>query len=87
MEGLKDWLEAVYTARIPCAFVSTLDRRNMVEALDRMELSKYFQVSNIWEELKRTAYWYNDKPHLILDYTQRAEQKIFILGLSWPSII
>ncbi|KAJ1394130.1 Phosphoglycolate phosphatase-like, domain 2 [Sesbania bispinosa] len=44
MEGLKDWLEAVYTARIPCAVVSSLDRRNMVESLDRMGLNKYFQA-------------------------------------------
>lgn len=44
MDGLNDWLEAVYTARIPCAVVSSLDRRNMLEALERMGLSKYFQV-------------------------------------------
>ncbi|XP_061375088.1 5-amino-6-(5-phospho-D-ribitylamino)uracil phosphatase, chloroplastic isoform X2 [Gastrolobium bilobum] len=44
MEGIKDWLEAVYTARIPCAVVSSLDRRNMVEALERMGLKKYFQA-------------------------------------------
>ncbi|KAF3969972.1 hypothetical protein ACB098_06G132800 [Castanea mollissima] len=44
MEGLKEWLDAVYTARIPCAIVSSLDRRNMVEALERMELKKYFQA-------------------------------------------
>ncbi|KAJ7965120.1 Haloacid dehalogenase-like hydrolase superfamily protein [Quillaja saponaria] len=44
MEGLKDWMEAVYTARIPCAVVSSLDRRNMVEALERLSLTKYFQA-------------------------------------------
>ncbi|KAL1290127.1 5-amino-6-(5-phospho-D-ribitylamino)uracil phosphatase, chloroplastic isoform X1 [Arachis hypogaea] len=44
MEGLRDWLEAVHTARIPCAVVSSLDRKNMVEALERMELNKYFQA-------------------------------------------
>ncbi|KAG4975290.1 hypothetical protein AAZX31_11G239500 [Glycine max] len=44
MDGLNDWLEAVYTARIPCAVVSSLDRRNMLEALERMGLSKYFQA-------------------------------------------
>ncbi|XP_027335886.1 5-amino-6-(5-phospho-D-ribitylamino)uracil phosphatase, chloroplastic isoform X2 [Abrus precatorius] len=43
-DGLKEWLEAVYTARIPCAVVSSLDRRNVVEALERMELKKYFQA-------------------------------------------
>ncbi|KAI4306535.1 hypothetical protein L6164_029804 [Bauhinia variegata] len=45
MEGVKDWLEAVRTARIPCAVVSSLDRRNLVEALDRMGLIKYFQAT------------------------------------------
>ncbi|MED6197750.1 hypothetical protein PIB30_059560 [Stylosanthes scabra] len=44
MEGLRDWLEAVHTARIPCAVVSSLDRKNMVEALERMGLNKYFQA-------------------------------------------
>lgn len=44
MEGLKEWLEAVSTARIPCAVVSSLDRRSMVKALERMGLEKYFQV-------------------------------------------
>lgn len=48
MEGLKEWLDAVYTARIPCAIVSSLDRRNMVEALERMELKKYFQVGDFF---------------------------------------
>ncbi|KAL5799761.1 hypothetical protein ACOSQ3_032856 [Xanthoceras sorbifolium] len=43
-EGLQEWLDAVSTARIPCAVVSSLDRRNMVEALERMGLSKYFQA-------------------------------------------
>ncbi|XP_028778808.1 5-amino-6-(5-phospho-D-ribitylamino)uracil phosphatase, chloroplastic-like [Neltuma alba] len=45
VEGLKDWLEAVYTARIPCAVVSSLDRRSMTEALERMGLQKYFQAT------------------------------------------
>ncbi|KAL0003491.1 hypothetical protein SO802_017272 [Lithocarpus litseifolius] len=44
MEGLKEWLDAVSTARIPCAIVSSLDRRNIVEALERMGLKKYFQA-------------------------------------------
>lgn len=44
MEGLKEWLSAVSTARIPCAVVSSLDRTNMVEVLLRMGLYKYFQV-------------------------------------------
>ncbi|KAM5556823.1 5-amino-6-(5-phospho-D-ribitylamino)uracil phosphatase, chloroplastic [Rosa sericea] len=44
MEGLKEWLEAVSTARIPCAVVSCLDRRSMVKALERMGLEKYFQA-------------------------------------------
>ncbi|GLT38462.1 hypothetical protein SLA2020_127100 [Shorea laevis] len=43
-EGLEEWLDAVYTARIPCAVVSCLDRRNMVDALERMGLKKYFQA-------------------------------------------
>lgn len=43
-EGLKDWLDAVSTARIPCAVVSNLDRRNMIDALERMGLQKYFQA-------------------------------------------
>ncbi|XP_063936021.1 5-amino-6-(5-phospho-D-ribitylamino)uracil phosphatase, chloroplastic isoform X1 [Daucus carota subsp. sativus] len=44
MEGLKEWLSAVSTARIPCAVVSSLDRTNMVEVLLRMGLYKYFQA-------------------------------------------
>lgn len=44
MEGLQEWLDAVSSARIPCAVVSGLDRRKMVEALERMGLLKYFQV-------------------------------------------
>ncbi|XP_068315212.1 5-amino-6-(5-phospho-D-ribitylamino)uracil phosphatase, chloroplastic [Pyrus communis] len=44
VEGLKEWLDAVSTARIPCAVVSSLDRRNMTEALERMGLKKYFQA-------------------------------------------
>lgn len=56
MEGLEDWLEAVYNARIPCAVVSSLDRKNVVEALERMGLNKYFQVGNTCEELKSYCY-------------------------------
>lgn len=44
LEGVEEWLEAVSTARIPCAVVSSLDRRNMVEALERMGIKKYFQA-------------------------------------------
>ncbi|KAK9124692.1 hypothetical protein Sjap_014294 [Stephania japonica] len=44
IEGLKEWLDAVSTARIPCAIVSCLDRKSLVEALHRMGLSKYFQA-------------------------------------------
>ncbi|XP_050211195.1 5-amino-6-(5-phospho-D-ribitylamino)uracil phosphatase, chloroplastic [Mercurialis annua] len=43
-EGLKEWLDAVARARIPCAVVSSLDRVNMVEVLERMGLKKYFQA-------------------------------------------
>jgi len=45
-EGLRDWLDAVTTARIPCAVVSNLDRKNMINALERMGLQKYFQASH-----------------------------------------
>ncbi|XP_041001051.1 phosphoglycolate phosphatase-like isoform X1 [Juglans microcarpa x Juglans regia] len=44
MEGLREWLDAVSTASIPCAVVSSLDRRYMVEALEQMGLKKYFQA-------------------------------------------
>ncbi|XP_040991852.1 5-amino-6-(5-phospho-D-ribitylamino)uracil phosphatase, chloroplastic-like [Juglans microcarpa x Juglans regia] len=44
MEGLKEWLDAVSTSRIPCAVVSSLDRRYIVEALREMDLKKYFQA-------------------------------------------
>ncbi|XP_073016094.1 5-amino-6-(5-phospho-D-ribitylamino)uracil phosphatase, chloroplastic [Primulina eburnea] len=44
MEGLKEWLDAIATSRIPCAVVSSLDRKNMVEALERMGLKKFFQA-------------------------------------------
>nr|CAD1839883.1 unnamed protein product [Ananas comosus var. bracteatus] len=44
MDGLKDWLDAVHTAGIPCAVVSSIERRCLVEALNRMGLNKYFQL-------------------------------------------
>ncbi|XP_066362769.1 5-amino-6-(5-phospho-D-ribitylamino)uracil phosphatase, chloroplastic-like [Miscanthus floridulus] len=44
VEGLREWLDAVQTAGIPCAVASSLDRRCMIEALDRMALSKYFKA-------------------------------------------
>lgn len=44
MEGLKEWLDAVSTARIPCAVVSSLDRRIMVDILEKMGLMTYFQA-------------------------------------------
>ncbi|XP_073282294.1 5-amino-6-(5-phospho-D-ribitylamino)uracil phosphatase, chloroplastic-like isoform X4 [Primulina huaijiensis] len=44
IEGLKEWLDAIATSRIPCAVVSSLDRKNMVEALERMGLKKFFQA-------------------------------------------
>lgn len=44
VEGLEEWLDAVSTSRIPCAVVSSLDRKNMVEALEGMGIKKYFQV-------------------------------------------
>ncbi|OAY46358.1 5-amino-6-(5-phospho-D-ribitylamino)uracil phosphatase, chloroplastic [Manihot esculenta] len=45
IEGLKEWLDAVARAGIPCAVVSSLDRINMVGALERMGLKKYFQAT------------------------------------------
>ncbi|XP_078436381.1 haloacid dehalogenase-like hydrolase (HAD) superfamily protein isoform X2 [Wolffia australiana] len=44
VEGLREWLDALYTAGAPCAVVSCLDRRSMMEALERMDLRKYFQA-------------------------------------------
>ncbi|XP_043724130.1 5-amino-6-(5-phospho-D-ribitylamino)uracil phosphatase, chloroplastic isoform X2 [Telopea speciosissima] len=44
IEGLEEWLDAVSTARIPCAAVSYLDRINLVEVLQQMGLKKYFQA-------------------------------------------
>eukprot|EP01018_Ginkgo_biloba_P015127 Gb_22177 [translate_table: standard] len=44
MEGLKEWLEALYTAGVPCAVASSLDRQNLLAALQRMGLQKYFQA-------------------------------------------
>ncbi|KAG9455203.1 hypothetical protein H6P81_008107 [Aristolochia fimbriata] len=44
IEGLKEWLDAVYTAGIPCAVASCLDRINLTAALQRMGLQKYFQT-------------------------------------------
>ncbi|XP_075502607.1 5-amino-6-(5-phospho-D-ribitylamino)uracil phosphatase, chloroplastic-like isoform X4 [Primulina tabacum] len=44
IEGIKEWLDAIVTSRIPCAVVSSLDRKNMVEALERMGLKKFFQA-------------------------------------------
>ena len=53
VEGLREWLEALYTAGTPCAVVSCLDRRSMIEALERMDLRKYFQV--MWHFGQRLA--------------------------------
>lgn len=47
MEGLREWLSALYTAGIPCAVVSCLDRKHMLQSLERMELKKYFQAVHI----------------------------------------
>ncbi|CAH9057985.1 unnamed protein product [Cuscuta epithymum] len=44
IEGLNEWLDAVSTARIPCAVVSSLDRKNVVDALEHLQLIKYFQA-------------------------------------------
>ncbi|KAL6897912.1 hypothetical protein ACP4OV_006871 [Aristida adscensionis] len=44
VEGLREWLDAVQTAGIPCAVASSLEGRCVVEALDRMALSKYFKA-------------------------------------------
>lgn len=44
IDGVEEWLDAVSTARIPCAIVSSLDRRYMTEALEQMGLQKYFQA-------------------------------------------
>ncbi|RWR79025.1 haloacid dehalogenase-like hydrolase superfamily protein [Cinnamomum micranthum f. kanehirae] len=44
MEGLEEWLDALYTAGIPCAVTSCLDRINLLAALQRMGLKKYFQA-------------------------------------------
>lgn len=43
-EGLKEWLEALQTAGVPCAVASSLDRFNLLAALQRMGLYKYFQA-------------------------------------------
>lgn len=47
MEGLEEWLDALSTARIPCAVVSSLDRKSLVESLERMGVKKYFQVGEV----------------------------------------
>eukprot|EP00250_Pteridium_aquilinum_P019371 c24404_g1_i1 orf=165-1085(+) len=43
-EGLREWLEALATAGVPCAVASSLDRFNLLGALQRMGLYKYFQA-------------------------------------------
>lgn len=55
IEGLEEWLDAVCRARIPCVVVSSLDRVNMVAALERMGLKNYFQV-NFFSLLKLYCY-------------------------------
>eukprot|EP00249_Psilotum_nudum_P015276 c25237_g1_i1 orf=605-1768(-) len=44
MDGLKEWLNALRTAGVPCAVASCLDRFNLLAALQRMGLYKYFQA-------------------------------------------
>ncbi|KAF3790330.1 Phosphorylated carbohydrates phosphatase [Nymphaea thermarum] len=44
MEGVKEWLDALYTVGIPCAVTSRLDRTTLIAALKRMGLQKYFQA-------------------------------------------
>lgn len=65
MDGLHQWLDAVYRSHIPCAVVSSLDRINMVEALERMGLRKYFQVC-ILLALKLTSIHLELQAHTVL---------------------
>eukprot|EP00897_Mesotaenium_endlicherianum_P007722 jgi/Mesen1/6979/ME000362S06108 len=44
IEGLREWLEAVSTAGVPCAVASSLDRLTLLAALDRMGLRSFFQA-------------------------------------------
>ncbi|PKA67136.1 hypothetical protein AXF42_Ash004628 [Apostasia shenzhenica] len=44
IEGLREWLEALHTAGIPCAVVSSLDRKVMLEALERMRIGNFFKA-------------------------------------------
>ncbi|KAM7274811.1 hypothetical protein ACFE04_016677 [Oxalis oulophora] len=44
VDGLREWLDAVARARIPCAIASSLDLKTMVEALERMGIKNYFQA-------------------------------------------
>ncbi|OAE35297.1 hypothetical protein AXG93_392s1460 [Marchantia polymorpha subsp. ruderalis] len=44
MEGVREWLEALDTAGVPCAVASSLDRLTLLAALERMGLRKYFQA-------------------------------------------
>ncbi|EFJ12148.1 hypothetical protein SELMODRAFT_158239 [Selaginella moellendorffii] len=44
MAGLREWLAALYSAGVPCAVASTLDRISLLDALVRMGLDKYFQA-------------------------------------------
>ncbi|KAJ9175975.1 hypothetical protein P3X46_014470 [Hevea brasiliensis] len=62
IEGLKEWLDAVLRAGIPCAVVSSLDRINMVWALERMGLKKYFQVAWILHEFGSLTSQLDRKP-------------------------
>jgi beta-phosphoglucomutase-like phosphatase (HAD superfamily) len=52
MEGLREWLEALDTAGVPCAVASTLDRLTLLAALQRMGLRKYFQVRLTFMKVK-----------------------------------
>ncbi|GJR96839.1 PAS domain-containing protein tyrosine kinase family protein [Tanacetum coccineum] len=55
MEGLKEWLDAVSTARIPGAVVSSLDRRIMVEITLVNRMSEILYGYSVEEALRKTA--------------------------------
>eukprot|EP00850_Spirogloea_muscicola_P001222 SM000004S15092 [mRNA] locus=s4:1253020:1256259:+ [translate_table: standard] len=44
MEGVKEWLEALSTAGVPCAVASSMDRISLMGALDRIGLRKHFRA-------------------------------------------
>ncbi|EFJ09923.1 hypothetical protein SELMODRAFT_427745 [Selaginella moellendorffii] len=54
--GPQEWLAALYSARVPCAVASTMDWISLLDALIRMGLHEYIQLS---EAVRHVVHGFN----------------------------